>query len=177
MRPHFQSVLDELNLLDELAQYQPTVIGTPPLGLDIETSDIDISCTAQDLEDFKVEITARFSSMQGFDVATVTDFPAVAVRAAFLYRGWEIELFCQALPIRQQHGVRHFEIEKRLLEIEPDLRSKVLQLKRAGQKTEPAFATLLQLHGDPYAAMLDLEDCSDQELEQLIAHGPSDSSQ
>jgi len=175
MRPHFQTVLDELNLLAELAAYEPTVIGTPPLDIDIESSDIDIACTATDLEFFKSDITARFSTAQGFVVEHVTNFSDPAVRAAFQSHGWEIELFCQSLPIRQQHGVRHFHVEKRLLDIEPTLRSKVLQRKQAGQKTEPAFAALLRMEGDPYEAMLGLEACSDSELALLAAAGISDS--
>ena len=77
---------------------------------------------------------------------------------------WEIEIFCQALPIHEQWGVRHFLVEKRLLEILPSLQSKVIDLKRAGQKTEPAFAAVLKLEGDPYEAMLELEKLSDEEL-------------
>ena len=169
MRLHFQTVLDELNLLAKLARFEPMVIGTPPLEIDIASSDIDVACTATDLEKFAADITARFASMQDFAIEKVTVFPDPAVRAAFLSHGWEIELFCQSLPIRQQHGVRHFHIEKRLLEIEPALRAKVLHLKQAGHKTEPAFATLLQLDGDPYAAMLGLEEYSNRELAQLLA--------
>ena len=176
MRPHFQIVLDELNLLAELAEYEPTVIGTPPLDIDIESSDIDIACTAIDLKEFDSSVSARFAAAQEFFVEHVSVFPEPAVRAAFLSHSWEIELFCQTLPIEKQHGVRHFRIEKRLLEIAPTLRPKVLQLKQAGQKTEPAFAALLQLDGDPYEAMLRLEEYSDRELAQLIADGLSDAS-
>ena len=175
MRPHFETVLDELNLLAELARFEPTVIGTPPLEIDIESSDIDIACTASDLEEFVADITARLAATQDFVVEHVTVFPKPAVRAAFLSHGWEIELFCQTLPIQEQHGVRHFLLEKRLLDIEPQLRSKVLQLKQAGQKTEPAFAALLMLDGDPYEAMLGLEEYSDPELAQLVAERLSDS--
>lgn len=176
MRPHFQSVLDELNLLTRLARFEPTVIGTPPLDIDIDSSDIDIACTAADLRDFESEINADFASAQDFVVEQLTKFHDPAVRAAFRYHGWEIELFCQTLPIREQHGVRHFLIEQRLLDAEPRLRAKVLQGKQAGQKTEPAFASILRLDGDPYEAMLALENFSDRELTQLIVDGLSDSS-
>ena len=175
MRPHFETVLNELNLLVELARFEPTVIGTPPLEIDIESSDIDIACTASDLEEFAADITARFASMQDFVIDKITVFPDPALRAAFLSHGWEIELFCQTLPIRKQHGVRHFLLQRRLLEIEPRLRLKVLQLKQAGQKTEPAFAALLMLDGDPYDAMLGLEEYSDPELAKLVAESLSDS--
>lgn len=39
-----------------------------------------------------------------------------------------------------------------------DFRQQVVALKKAGIKTEPAFAKLLQLPGDPYEALLQLAD-------------------
>ena len=62
MRPHFQTVLDELNLVAELARFEPMVIGAPPLEIDIASSDIDVACTATDLEKFASDITARACS-------------------------------------------------------------------------------------------------------------------
>jgi len=176
MRPHFQVVLDELNLLAKLTAYEPTVIGTPPLGIDIDSSDIDIACNAANLEAFTSDMTARFASRQDFVIENISVFPDPAVRVAFLAHDWEVELFCQTLPIQDQHGVRHFRIEKRLLKIDPTLRLRVRRLKQAGQKTEPAFAALLRLDGDPYEALLALEECSDEDLRRLIADGLSDAS-
>lgn len=155
-------------MLGKLARFEPTVIGTPPLGIDIETSDIDIACTADDLEQFKLDVTALFEDEQDFAIGNIEGLPDPAVRAAFISHDWEVELFCQALPIREQWGVRHFLIEKRLLEILPSLKSKVMDAKRAGQKTEPAFAAILKLEGNPYEAMLDLEGFSDEELAALV---------
>lgn len=150
--------------MSKLAQFEPTVIGTPPLGIEIESSDIDIACTADDLEHFKSDVSAMFQSELGFSVTNIEGLPDAAVRVAFMSQDWEVELFCQALPIHEQWGVRHFLIEQRLLEVIPALKPKVIELKRSGQKTEPAFATLLKLDGDPYAAMLTLEEFSDEEL-------------
>lgn len=154
-------------MLGKLARLKPMVIGTPPLGIDIETSDIDIACTADDLEQFKFDAIALFENEQSFEIGNIEGLPDAAVRAAFVSHDWEIELFCQALPIHEQWGVRHFLIEKRLLEILPSLKSKVIDLKRSGQKTEPAFAAILKLEGDPYVAMLELERLSDEELASL----------
>lgn len=154
-------------MLEKLAQFEPMVIGTPPLGLDIESSDIDIACTSSDLDLFRLAVTARFGPQAGFSIANVSKTVEPAIRASFQSHGWEIELFCQALPVREQHGVRHFLVEERLLRVVPGLQSKVIELKQSGQKTEPAFATLLNLDGDPYEAMLELENLSDEELVSL----------
>ena len=163
----FDQVLDQLGLLQALAEFEPTVIGTPPLGIDIESSDIDIACTAKDLSRFKSDATRRFGRESAFCTEDLQCFTDPAARIGFLASDWEIELFCQAIPIREQWGVRHFLLEKRLLELRPSLRDKVIELKRSGLKTEPAFATLLKLEGDPYEAMLELEKMSDEELAAL----------
>lgn len=78
--------------------------------------------------------------------------------------GWDFEIFCQPIPTNSQWGVRHFRIEQRLLALSPDLRPAVSALKRSGMKTEPAFAETLGLPGDPYVAILGLEQTDETEL-------------
>lgn len=168
MKPDFRSVLRELDLLNDLARFEPTVIGTPPLGIDLESSDIDIACTHDDLREFELEVTRRFNQLNGFQSEHFLDLPGRAVRAAFSSHGWEVELFCQTIPIQEQWGFRHFLIEKRLLKVQPALKSRVIQLKRSGLKTEPAFAAALGLDGDPFEAMLLLESYSDRKLRSLV---------
>ncbi len=81
-----------------------------------------------------------------------------------------VEVFAQALPVVAQHGFRHMVIEGRLLVIGGDaLRQRVVALKRAGMKTEPAFARILELPGDPYEAVLTLESWSHAELAERVS--------
>jgi hypothetical protein len=145
MRPHFQNVLDSLGVIHNLACFEPMVIGTPPLEIDVATSDIDVACTAQNLETFRAKVTAQFHKS-----------------------GWEVELFCQSLPITEQNGVRHFSIEQRLLGLEPTMSPEIRRLKNSGLKTEPAFAQVLGLEGDPYDALLALENFSDAQIVALL---------
>lgn len=83
--------------------------------------------------------------------------------------GWEIELFCQKIATDHQWGVRHFRVQARLLALGPDLKEAVMRLKREGLKTEPAFAKVLLLSGDPYVALLELESLGDAQLLEVIA--------
>lgn len=170
MRPHYESVLDELELLAKLREFRPVVIGTPPLGIDGPDSDIDVACCAMDLGNFHECAEFCFGNLDGFSCNYIEVRERPAVCAVFWSRAWELELFCQTCPVEEQWGVRHFNVERRLLEIEPKLRSVVSRLKRDGLKTEPAFARVLQLSGDPYEALLALETKQDTELAALAAN-------
>ena len=167
MRPHFDHVIDDLNLLGCLAKFDPIVIGTPPLGIATENSDIDVACYASDLEEFGKVARRGFGHLRCFSLGYVEHLSEPAMLASFVSSGWAIELFCQRLRTEDQWGVRHFRIEQRLLACEPHLRIEVLQLKRLGLKTEPAFANVLRLPGDPYEAMLALESKTDSELREI----------
>ncbi|MGI9450697.1 MAG: DUF4269 domain-containing protein [Geminicoccaceae bacterium] len=167
-RPHFQKVVDDLNRLGCLAEFSPVVIGTPPLGLAIEESDIDIACSALDLEKFGDTARKHFGQFKTFSLRRFIESDEPAIVATFLNSGWKIELFCQALDVEKQAGVRNFFcIEQRLLRLEPGLRPEILRLKRGGLKTEPAFAKLLMLQGAPYEPMLALEAKTDGDLRAL----------
>ncbi len=168
MRPHFAQVVGDLNLLTCLAEFRPMVIGTPPLGLATEESDIDIACSAKDLERFAAVARHQYGHLEAFSLRRFEESPEPAMIASFRHSGWEVELFCQELDIEDQAGVRHFHVEQRLLKLEPSLQQEILHWKRFGVKTEPAFAKVLQLSGDPYEAMLTLEAKTDKDLRTLI---------
>ncbi len=165
IRPHFQTVIDDLRLMEKLAPYDPVVIGTPPLGIDGPDSDIDIACSAASLEEFAEAVSDLLSNAGPLTVKNVTKLQDPAVTVALKAQGWDVEIFAQMLPTAEQWGVRHFRIEQRLLDLHEGVRDRIKSLRAQGIKTEPAFATLLGLPGnDPYAALLVLEHESDEQL-------------
>jgi hypothetical protein len=154
-------------LLRELAAYSPTLVGTYPLGLQVAGSDIDIACEADDLAQFERDLIAAVGPTPRIERLPGQP-PALA--AAFSSDGLPIEVFCQSLAVTAQHGFRHMIVEGRLLAAGgPELREAIRARKRAGQKTEPAFAAELGLTGDPYVAVLDLEAWSTEALERLVS--------
>ncbi|NER22688.1 MAG: DUF4269 domain-containing protein [Symploca sp. SIO1B1] len=169
MRLEVEQVVQNLSLLVILCEFDPVVIGTPPLGLELETSDIDIACSAKDLARFQKVTSTELSKFDCFQCRHATWQNQKSVIVQFHAYDWDIELFCQTIPTNQQWGVRHFKIEQRLLNIEPKLRGVVLRLKQMGLKTEPAFVHALGLPGDPYSSILELENLSNDELAHLIA--------
>ncbi|RSV45019.1 DUF4269 domain-containing protein [Sphingomonas sp. ABOLE] len=167
-RPSYAEALAQSGVLTRLAAFDPHVAGTPPLGLDLPDSDIDILCHAPDPQAFAVALWESYRDRPGFAMWQWqgSDRPVVA---RFHCAGWLFELFGQARPVAEQLGWRHFAIERRLLALggQP-LRTVVMARRHAGAKTEPAFAQVLGLAGDPYAALLTLEGLDDDTLRARI---------
>jgi ribosomal protein S18 acetylase RimI-like enzyme len=162
-------------LLRDLSPFDPTLIGTFPLGLQVAGSDLDIACACQDLDVFERALRAGLVNL-GVAAPRVERIPGPAVVAGFELGDAAVEVFGQALPVHLQAGFRHMVVEGQLLvHGGAALRERVRQLKRGGMKTEPAFARVLGLAGDPYAALLELEAWSPGRLGQLVnrALGPT----
>jgi hypothetical protein len=167
-RPHYLAVLGRSGLLAALARFDPHVAGTPPLGLDLPESDIDVICQAIDAESFTKTLWDFASSCDGFAIHQWTSEGRPVV-ASFVLEGWPVEVFGDPRPVARQPGWRHFEIERRLLVLGGDrLRAAVMQRRRDGLKTEPALAHLLGLAGDPYAALLALDEMPDADIVRLL---------
>jgi ribosomal protein S18 acetylase RimI-like enzyme len=160
-------------LFRDLEPFQPTLVGTYPLGLQVEGSDLDIACACEDLVAFERALRATLFDL-GVTQPRVEHLPIPAVVAAFDVGDVTIEIFGQALPVHAQAGFRHMVIEAQLLVLGgAALRARVRDLKRGGMKTEPAFARVLGLAGDPYAALLALETWSPGRLRSLVRRAQS----
>ena len=73
------------------------------------------------------------------------------------------------MPVEEQNAYRHLNVMSRLSVLGgKEFKYTVRELKQEGLKTEPALAKLLGLRGDPYQAILELEEFDDFELEELI---------
>jgi len=167
-RLHYAEALERAEVLAKLSAFDPHIVGTPPLGLELPESDIDVLCFAPDADAFARAVWDAFSMRQGFRVWQWigSDRPVVAT---FADAGWTIEVFGQARPIPEQSGWRHFIVERRLLAFGGEaFRLAVLARRHDGMKTEPAFAAVLGLTGDPYEALFSLEARPDAELTSLL---------
>ncbi|WP_142848748.1 DUF4269 domain-containing protein [Telmatospirillum sp. J64-1] len=169
LKPHYTEALKRTNVLEILAPFDPHVAGTPPLGLDLPTSDIDVLCHAPDPHAFTQTVWEAYAEYDEFCVRQWIgrENPVIA---SFAAAGWTFELFGQALPVSEQHGWRHFQVEHRLLTIGGNsFRAAVMQRRNDGMKTEPAFAATLDLKGsNPYQALLEIADWSDDALTALL---------
>lgn len=66
MRIEFERVVEKLSLLTLLREFDPVLIGTPPLGIAIANSDIDVACSSNDLDIFKMVASSKFGRFEGF---------------------------------------------------------------------------------------------------------------
>ncbi|WP_410879977.1 DUF4269 domain-containing protein [Myroides sp. DW712] len=148
-------ILTQQQVLRPLQVFTPVVVGTYPLDIAIETSDIDIACQFDTLEVFQHVVQTNFGRAEGFTTTVFNCCNTPTYVANFVLGGFPIEIFAQAVPVTEQYGYRHMLIEHRILEEKgEEFKTQIIAYKKAGLKTEPAFAQVLNLDGDPYEALL-----------------------
>jgi hypothetical protein len=151
-------VLTRHAILTRLSPFDPLLVGTIPINIDIEDSDLDIICCYSDKLFFSRALVHSFQQEEGFTLWERLAQDRTAVVARFCVEGFAVEVFGQGIPTRQQMAYRHMLIEHRILmQRGDDFRRQVIDLKRKGYKTEPAFAVLLGLEGDPFTGLLGYE--------------------
>ncbi|WP_426058370.1 DUF4269 domain-containing protein [Hymenobacter sp. B1770] len=172
---HAYVLLEELALWPTLYGFDPVLAGTIPLAIDVPTSDIDIICevTLPRQAFFEQLLQDHYGNLSGFQLGPTSSRGHEAIVGSFHYAGVVIEVFGQALPTTQQYAYRHLVVEQAILQAGSEAwRRTVQHLKQQGLKTEPAFAFLLDLPGDPYESLLALEGKSSSELAVQLAQCP-----
>lgn len=165
-------VIDELEIMDHLKSYDPILVGTIPIGIDIAGSDLDIICCVSDFARFEREIKARYRGI--FPKLTCSSRivnKVVRMVVRFKYKDWDFEIFAQPVPSSNQNGYRHMMIEYKLMNrLGEAAKQRIIELKRSGYKTEPAFAKLLNIPGDPYEELLNMSSWSEDQLDIYISN-------
>ncbi|MGN7865807.1 DUF4269 domain-containing protein [Chryseobacterium sp.] len=149
-------VLAKHQIFEKLKEYSPILAGTIPIEIDIDGSDLDIIFEV-DLrfeEDFLDDL--MFSRFIPHDVDV--EHPIVngekCITLNFMLEGFPIEIFGQNKPTKQQNAYLHMIAEYKILQEEgEEFKQKIIELKKQGIKTEPAFGILLGLE-NPYEDLL-----------------------
>ena len=165
------ATLERLGIWRTLAAFDPMLAGTIPLDIDIASSDLDILCAVDSaaMARFVALLQAQYAHLPGFALTQKLINNSSAVVCRFRFQAFEIEIFGQDCPTERQQAFRHMIVENRILQAGGQAwRAAVRRLKEQGLKTEPAFATLLQLPGNPYEALLTLEGKSVAELQAWL---------
>lgn len=150
------TAIRNLGILDSLSEYNPTLCGTFPIGIDITGSDLDIIMEVYDLKRFKKKVNTLYRVKENFKIKNLLIREVPVVKANFIFDGFEFELFGQPLPIKKQYAYLHMIIENFIIKEFPNIQSEIISLKKQGIKTEPAFCKVLRLEGeDPYESLLE----------------------
>lgn len=150
--------IKKYKILEKLRKYNPILTGTIPIRIDLPESDLDIICECEDHLEFSKFLSQEFSKFDRFKVYTVLQDEVKSTIAEFKTNSFEFEIFGQNIASEKQNAYRHMIIENWILnEKGAEFREKVIKLKSNGMKTEPAFAKLLGLTGNPYSELLKLE--------------------
>jgi Domain of unknown function (DUF4269) len=144
-----------LHIMEDLREFNPTLCGTIPIGIDIEDSDLDIITEVQDFMYFEKMMRNLYGMQNNFNIShsIIRDIPSITIN--FNFEEFEIEIFGQVTPVQKQNAYIHMVIEHLIMEQFPSMRSEVIQLKKQGYKTEPAFCKVLGLDGDPYDSLIE----------------------
>lgn len=148
-------VLYELEIVKKLSSYTPVLTGTIPINIDVPDSDLDIICYCKDHIEFSNVLIDCFQKEKEFMIKSGEYNGIQSTIARFKATEFDIEIFGQNIPTHLQHAYKHMVIEYKILnEMGAQFRKDIIKLKLQGIKTEPAFAKLLGLKGNPYEELL-----------------------
>ncbi|WP_433835703.1 DUF4269 domain-containing protein [Flavobacterium anhuiense] len=150
------AVLTQHKVLENLAEFDPILVGTIPINIDVENSDLDVVCYWKNKADFIAKVKQLFGKENRFSIREDLINNQESVIANFFIDTFEIEIFGQNTPTELQNGYRHMLIEHQILcSKDENFRLEIIKLKENGIKTEPAFGLLLGLKGNVYEELLD----------------------
>ena len=148
-------ILAENKILLNLAEFEPVLVGTIPINIDIENSDLDIICYWKNKTNFIEKLQALFEDENEFTIREILIDNEETIIANFKIAAFEIEIFGQNIPAKNQNGYKHLIIEHQILQSKGEnFRLEIIKLKQKGYKTEPAFGLLLGLKDNPYQQLL-----------------------
>lgn len=149
-------VLLELNIFELLKHFNPILVGTIPINIDVESSDLDIICQSDNHEELVKVVSKNYGEFSRFEIKTIPSYKNLKTTIiTFEYKAFPIEIFVQNKLPEEQDSYLHMLIEYQvLIKAGEVFRSEIIALKQQEFKTEPAFAKLLNLKGDPYEALL-----------------------
>lgn len=157
-------ILNEINIFNVLKEYNPILTGTIPINIDIDSSDLDIICQSRNPEDIQSDIRKYYQKYPQFKDRIEGEIYI----ANFKHNNIEIEVYSKPQPTTEQNAYIHMLIEQRILKIAgEEFRKRIIELKKNGYKTEPAFGVLLNLE-EPFKELIDISKLTDIELQFFI---------
>ncbi|WP_419868441.1 DUF4269 domain-containing protein [Chryseobacterium sp. CT-SW4] len=148
------NTISKYRIFEKLHKFSPVLAGTIPLEIDVPGSDLDIICEIKNEEDFLNALYSLLPENINFTIEkeVIGDQECTIMNTVLDH--FPIEIFGQRKPSTEQNAYRHMMAEYTILkERGEDFKQKIIELKKKGIKTEPAFGILLHLE-DPYEDLL-----------------------
>ncbi|MCW2259876.1 MULTISPECIES: DUF4269 domain-containing protein [Sphingobacterium] len=146
------NIITKYQLFEILNDYKPILVGTIPINIDIEESDVDIILQAHNLKELTQLLLKSFAQFAQFRLST---FSNGALTSNFMLEDTLIEIYATDIDTEKQNGYLHMIKEYEILQARNDsFKMEIIKLKKQGIKTEPAFCKLLNISGDPYVELL-----------------------
>jgi Domain of unknown function (DUF4269) len=147
--------LTDYKIFEKLNDFSPILTGAIPINIDTDESDLDIICYWKSKEEFLNTLTNEFGKFESITLTERIINSYETILANFNLNKFEIEIFGQNRPSKDQESYRHMIIEYEILRARGEkFRQEIVRLKKEGLKTEPAFGKLLGLDGNPYEELL-----------------------
>jgi len=83
---HTYLALKKLNIYEILHPYTPILCGTIPIGVDIDSSDLDIIMEVHEVETFKHIVTEHFGKMRNFSLKSLMIREVEVTKANFFLK-------------------------------------------------------------------------------------------
>ncbi len=158
VQKRIHGLFSSLGIFDDLEKYDPVLVGTFPLGINIEGSDLDILMHCDELIILTKRLVHLYGSLDGFYIEIKKKYDKDVLICRFNFQGFPFEIYATDIPVEKQRAYLHMIKEYKILNHQGEsFKNQVIALKKKGVKTEPAFAQLLGVEGDPYEGLLAYE--------------------
>lgn len=139
------ALLTEHAVMETLKLFDPILVGSIPLNVGTETSDIDIICCWQSKNEFVEAVNNAFGSADCFCITDKNTDEGCIVRCQLAIHDFDIEIFGSSVPSDQQNAYKRMLAKYEIIERNgEDFRQGVVNLKRKGIKTGEAIRMLLE---------------------------------
>ena len=166
----YTTVYDELMIFLKLKAHDPMWVGSFPVGIDSDESDIDIVCNPSSLRPFLRQVRSLYGDCDNFRLTWKAIERVPTVIARFTCGEFDLEIYGQPKPTANQAAVMFMLVAARLLAIggEP-AKARIQELKANGHSSAEALAIYFQIDTPaPYPTLVQFMKLDNDTLREQI---------
>ena len=105
-------IITEYNILETLSKYNPIVVGTIPIDIHIESSDVDIILESNEINILAIHLERHFFQFKNYHLEIKNENILIC---NFLIEDLPFEIYACSTKTIEQNGYRHMIIENEIL--------------------------------------------------------------